>query len=368
MSTKMLRVKTMKYKYFTLIVILVIIFSIGTVAASDNVTSDADLAVSLDSIDETSVSQDILTSDSSTVNENNDETDLSVKIDVKNTFKGNLFNRAGFEVPWTITVNVNGTTALNTRVYENLSENMEYLSHNASAGEYDPVSGIWSVGDLGSSDSASLTIVTKLKTNGTFENSVKAVTDSNDIDLSNNVKSLTIKNGTSKHSSNVTKTSDDNNEAHHDTPYGSGSVHSVERELDNDDVAAEDPPAQQASSGSKMRASEVSESGQSSTPSSAPSSSPSSSNEGSPSSASKTTDSITDKISDAFESITGSIISLFDSSASNSDKADSNSSNSSSDPPVKSIAKSDYTKIPMLIFGLFLIALIAYFGYKKIKS
>lgn len=364
MSTKMLRVKTMKYKCFMLIVVLVIIFSIGTVAASDNVTSDADLAVSLDSIDETSVSQDILTSDSSAVNENNDETDLSVKIDVKNTFKGNLFNRAGFEVPWTITVKVNGTTALNTRVYENLSENMEYLSHNASVGEYDPVSGIWSVGDLSSSDSASLTIVTMLKTDGRFENSVNAVTDSNDIDLSNNVKSLTIKSGKSKSASNVTKTSDENNEAHHDTPYGSGSGHSVEREIDDDDVAAEDPPAQQASSGSKMRASEVSESGQSSTPSS----SPSSSNEGSPSSVSKTTDSITDKISDTFESITGSIISLFDSSASNSDKADSNSSNSSSDPPVKSIAKSDYTKIPMLIFGLFLIALIAYFGYKKIKS
>lgn len=359
MSTKMLRVKTMKYKCFTLIAILVIIFSLGTVAASDNVTSDANLEVSFDSIDGTSVSQDVLTSDSSQINESNDETDLSVRIDVNNTYKGNLFNRAGFEVPWTITVKVNGTTALNTRIYETLSDNMEYVSHNASAGEYDPISGIWSVGDLSSSDSASLTIVTKLKTDGRFKNSVNAVTDSNDIDLSNNVKSLTIKSGTSKSTSNVTETTDDKNDAQHDDHYGSQGGHSVEREIDDDDdIAAEDPPAQQASSGSKMRAAEVSE----------PTQSSSSGSERSSSSVSKSTDSITDRISDTFESITGSIISLFDSSASDSDKADSNSSNSSSNPQVKSIAKSDYTKIPMLIFGLFLIALIAYFGYNKIKS
>lgn len=359
MSTKRLKVKTMKFKCFTLIVILVIMFSLGAVSASENITSDADLAVSSDLIDESLETQDILSSEDSSSN----ETDLSVKIDVTNIYKGNLFNRAGFEVPWTITVTVNNGTAVNTRVYETLSENMEYVSHNASTGEYDPISGIWYVGDLSSSDNASLKILTKLKTDGRFKNSVNVVTDSNDIDLSNNVKSLTIKSGTSKTTSNVTETSDDKNEAQHDDHFGSESTHSVAREVEDDDVAAEDSPADQANSGSKLRAAEVSEPSQSSS-----SGANNAANEKSSNSVAKTINSITEKVSDTFESITASVISIFDSSSDDSDKGDSNSSNPSSKAQAKSIAKSDYTKIPMLIFGLFLIALVAYFGYNKIKS
>ncbi|MBR5503454.1 MAG: DUF11 domain-containing protein [Methanobrevibacter sp.] len=241
----------MKFKHsFILAVILIILFSLGTVAASENASIDgSDLVIS--NIEDDGLSVDvedsILASDSSedsiyladdtqvslkkslkdsnkqraSLKDSNDDVDLSISMDVKTSLTNNQYNRAGSEVPWTITVSAINGTSHNTKVRNVLSENLQYLSSNATVGSYDSANGIWDIGDLDSSKNASLTILTKLKRDGTYVNKVYATTDSNDIDLLNNFLILSIKTGSSKITSNITVTSDDREGPQHNVHFAS---------------------------------------------------------------------------------------------------------------------------------------------------
>ena len=241
----------MKFKHsFILAVILIILFSLGTVAASENASIDgSDLVIS--NAEDDCLSSDfedsILASDSSedsiyladdtqvslkkslkdsnkervSQRDSNDDVDLSVSMDVKTSLTNNQYNRAGSEVPWIITVSSINGTSHNTKVRNVLSENLQYLSSNATVGSYDSANGIWDIGDLDSSKNASLTILTKLKRDGTYVNKVYATTDSNDIDLLNNFLILSIKTGSSKITSNITVTSDDREGPQHNVHFAS---------------------------------------------------------------------------------------------------------------------------------------------------
>lgn len=344
--------------------VFVILFSLGTVAAGENVTSDISaediLAVGngydsngyLD--DGLSESQDILKADSSNDVSDNDS-DLIVKIDVKNVYVGNKFNRAGYEIPWTITALVNGEIAHNTKVYNTFSDNMAYVSHDATAGKYDPDTGIWEIGDLSSSNNASLTILTKLKQDGRFVVTANATTDSTDINLSNNYKSLYTRSGTSQVKSNTTETSDDKSGANHDSHFASESsgLMDVER---SDETQADNSNTDSEIVATKSKADKNSESVSSSSPASS-----SSSNDAV---AVNDLDSVTNQISSTIESVSNSIIDIF-TPGSSDDDSDSNASSSSVS---KAISAQDYTKIPMLIFALFLIITLPVIAYDKIKS
>lgn len=195
----------MKFKYcFALMVALIVLISLTCVVASENTT------------DISSVQDD----DSHRVGAGSD-VDLSVKIEVKHSMVDGKYNQVGSEVQWTITVEAKGGIARNTQVREVLSPNLGYVSHNATRGEYDSSSGIWKVGDLTGSSSASLTIVTKLNRAGTYLNKVYATTDSNDKDLLNNFQFLSIKTDSSKTTSNFTETTDERAGSSHNIKYGS---------------------------------------------------------------------------------------------------------------------------------------------------
>ena len=198
---------------------------IDCITANENITNDANLDDSIPIYADLNmeVNKDI---------SSNDEVDVSVWIDVENSNIDGNINGAGSEIPWTVTVTSSGGTARNIKVMEVLTDNMEYVSHNASFGQYNPMTGIWDIGDLTNSNNVTLSILTKLKTDGRFKFSANATTDSNDRDMSNNYLILSIRSGSSKIDSNTTETSDDRNSAQHNSHYGSESNSFIERETD----------------------------------------------------------------------------------------------------------------------------------------
>lgn len=337
--------------YFTLGAILIILFSLSSVVASENITYDAYSGDAL-GIGNNQASVDDKLSDG--LSDEPEEIDLSVRLDVANVYgSDNEFNRAGYEVPWNITVKLNGGTARNVKVKEILSDNMEYVSHNASVGKFDSVSGIWDIGDFIGPNSTVLTIVTKLKSDGKFINTVNATTDSADIDSSNNFCTLYIKSGTSKSTSNTTETTSDKNKPQHNLHYASGAGNSglgVTRET----------PKTDSNSGSKNGNSKSR-----------------------PNKNSKS-DSVSKSLTkNSLETSLGAVKSFADTMLTDDQSLDeaedsqnsttlngenSNLKSTSSSSHVDAVFVYDYTTIPILIFALFLVALVAIVGYDKIKS
>ena len=178
----------MKFKIgFTLTVILIVLFSLSTVAAGENVTCDAssswgEIAVSENMDDGVCESLEI-DNDSPSSDEC---VDLSVWIDDVNVTEVYSQHHLDFEVLWTINVAVTGGTAKNVKVFEYFSENLEYVSHNTTRGTFNIITGIWEIGDLTSFENESLTVLTKLNYGVKFGNTVVATTDSLEDDFSNN--------------------------------------------------------------------------------------------------------------------------------------------------------------------------------------
>lgn len=297
----------MKLKYITLTAILIILLSLGTAAASENITD--------------TVSADMDNSYSA-VNENTySDVDLSVNVNVTPSYVNEKYNTVGSEVPWTITVTANGGTAHNTKILQVLSNNLQYISHDTTMGKYDPETRIWTIGDLSPSETASMTIITKLKSAGTYTNKVYATTDAKEKNLLNNFVITSMKTGSSKVTSSVTETSSDRE----------GSQHTVH---------------QASMGGARFVIWEDIEDG----------------------GGGSDTDPDPDPQPDPKKNSSGSIsktISL--ESILNPDENESTSHDSLASA-IKSIQAYDYTQIPKLIFCAFLIILATTAGYDKIKT
>ena len=153
--------------------------------------------------------------------DSSDNVDLFINMDVKTSLTNKQYNRAGSEVPWIITVSSLNGTSYNTQVRDVLSENLQFLSYNATMGTFDSENGIWTVGDLEASKNASLTLLTRLKRDGTYINKAYATTDSNDVNLLNNFLIISIRTGSSKITSNITETSDEREGIQHNVHYAS---------------------------------------------------------------------------------------------------------------------------------------------------
>ncbi|AMD18402.1 hypothetical protein TL18_00005 [Methanobrevibacter sp. YE315] len=85
-----------------------------------------------------------------------------------------------------IVTNLGPDDAINTRAYDVLPDGLKFISWNASMGSYDPVTGIWTIGDLKKDEGAYLTIVAQALRTGRFVNEAYAVSDTYDPDLTNN--------------------------------------------------------------------------------------------------------------------------------------------------------------------------------------
>ena len=328
--------------------ILLVLLSLTAISADEDTdlyssaddSSDGDMLQIQDEVETdanpTSINQDnVLASD--------DECDLSVDVSVNKTYDGDKFNRAGSEINWTVTVNVIEGVAHNTKVHLNLSSNMEYVSCNKTIGEYDSSNCVWNIGDLSSSQPATLILLTRLKSDGHFNLIANATTDSVDVNLLNNVVNKFTKSGTGNNGSNITQNSTDRNGAQHGNYLTTIIEPSPNDEgiRDNKTKRNRETNGNSNAQGSNARGSN-----------------------GNRESISSISRSKTDSVS----AKTLNPSSAVDSASSILGRTDPKSENLISKHVSAIIPPYDYTRIPILIFALLILALAGIVGYDKLKS
>jgi uncharacterized repeat protein (TIGR01451 family)/fimbrial isopeptide formation D2 family protein len=99
----------------------------------------------------------------------------------------------GHKVKFTIVVfNAGPDTAVNTRAYDVLPDELYFISFKASRGTYDPKTGVWTIGDLKPGERVSLTIVAEALVTGTIVNEAYVESDTYDPDESNSYDNTTV--------------------------------------------------------------------------------------------------------------------------------------------------------------------------------
>ncbi|MFI2743108.1 gliding motility-associated C-terminal domain-containing protein, partial [Zhouia sp. PK063] len=115
--------------------------------------------------------------------------DLKIAITVDNTtpLVGNL-------VKFTVTVDNEGTTDFtNVKVDNMLPDGYDYISHLASRGGYDPITGVWSIQSFPNSVNAKLEVTAEVKANNAYLNVAEiTASDPLDSDLTNNRAEVTV--------------------------------------------------------------------------------------------------------------------------------------------------------------------------------
>jgi uncharacterized repeat protein (TIGR01451 family) len=101
--------------------------------------------------------------------------------------------KVGEKVEFTIVVrNLGPDTAVNTRAYDVLPDGLKLISFKVSRGTYDPVTGIWNIGDMAKGESATLSIVAKALVVGEIVNEAYVESDTYDNNTSNNYDNATV--------------------------------------------------------------------------------------------------------------------------------------------------------------------------------
>ena len=393
----------MKFKYFfALILISTIVFSLGTVMASENVnaTSSDDTYLSIDDAGDVQLSaEDDLDDELENQNDDlikegssDDEVDLAVYMELGDTTsQTHGVGEITFDVPLIITAKASNGTAKDAKVYITIPDEFEYVSSDSNIGTYASESGIWSIGDLSSNVDATLTVFTKISTKGTFKISVNATTDSKDIDLSNNDLECNIQ-VSSKIASNYTRTSADQNGAQHSSHQGSstggGAIdrpdrpqHDGAQPQKGDDGGSSDNgggSGSGAGSGSGSNGGS-SDNGGDSGPSPNGGASNAGANSGSSSngvegSNSKSEGAISSNsrvngIKQVNPNVLAEVARPVSDTINNILNPNSNDKDSAESPSVvKAINVYDYTQVPIVIFGLFLVLLFGMVAYDKVKT
>ncbi|WP_405269601.1 DUF11 domain-containing protein, partial [Methanobrevibacter sp.] len=123
-----------------------------------------------------------------TNNKGNNSTTVSPEVDLVITVEPDVAKvNVGDKVVWTITVvNQGPDTAVNSRAYVTVPDELKLLGFKPSKGTYDPDTGIWTIGDLAPGEEVTLLLDTKALVAGKFV--VKAYTecDTYEIDYTNN--------------------------------------------------------------------------------------------------------------------------------------------------------------------------------------
>ncbi len=166
------------------------------IVASDVDDPDSDPSLSFDQDDGRDGTPDLLDDDETPfVQVSPLEADVSITKEVE-LLDLNLINgrpHQGTEVVFTITVTNNGPDLTeNITVSDQLQAGFIYVSDDGF-GDYDEVSGIWTVGDLANGASSSLSITAVIGLEDAYTNTAEITnSDSFDPDLSNNIASVTI--------------------------------------------------------------------------------------------------------------------------------------------------------------------------------
>ena len=99
----------------------------------------------------------------------------------------------GEKVTFTIVVyNLGPDTGVNTRAYDVLPDGLKLISFKASRGTYDPITGVWTIGDLKPGDTVSLTIVAEALVTGVIVNEAYVESDTYDPNMTNNYDNTTV--------------------------------------------------------------------------------------------------------------------------------------------------------------------------------
>jgi gliding motility-associated-like protein/uncharacterized repeat protein (TIGR01451 family) len=97
----------------------------------------------------------------------------------------------GNNVTFTIVVTNNGTTgATGVEVNDVLQNGYVYVSSTTSSGTYDPSTGVWTIGNLNSGASATLTVTVTVIESGNYVNTAIVYSNETDIDMTDNVSSV----------------------------------------------------------------------------------------------------------------------------------------------------------------------------------
>ena len=341
----------MKYG-FALVLILVVLFSLSAVAADENTTSSDDALSGAD-----------VKSDS---DDNLDGIDLSVKADAPK--KAAIDNTTVIDLPVTVTASVDKGVAHDTKIQlsYNIDEYFEYISHNTTMGTYNTTTRIWDIGDLTSSNKAVLTMLVKFNprgklVGGTFILISNAQTSSNDTNTSNNflVSYLTISSGSvvvvdsdEKEGPNHDEHEKSEHSSHVEIIIDSGEENPTEPPVENDSPSKEDSPSEEDSNSNSYGGENQEVKRRSDSKSAA--------KEISNDLIGRTLDSLVEVHSNVPDSLVTAIDSLFD--------LDNNSGSDNSSDSIAVGHAYDYTRIPLMIFSVFLIILVAVIGYDRLKS
>jgi uncharacterized repeat protein (TIGR01451 family) len=99
----------------------------------------------------------------------------------------------GGNVIFTVTAsNTGASNNTGVSVTDLLPSGLTYVSATPSVGTYNPVTGIWTIGNLNTGVTATLTLNTTLNANGVFVNNSSISGDLSDPDTSNNAASITV--------------------------------------------------------------------------------------------------------------------------------------------------------------------------------
>ena len=87
----------------------------------------------------------------------------------------------GENIVWTVTAtNVGPGTAYDQSATDKLPAGLQYVTHTASQGTYDPVSGLWAIGDMPANTAQTLLVTTKVLPKGPYKNVVRINGDDDD--------------------------------------------------------------------------------------------------------------------------------------------------------------------------------------------
>ncbi|MBW8242918.1 DUF11 domain-containing protein [Muricauda oceani] len=106
----------------------------------------------------------------------------------KSVVGGNLSPYVGSQISFEISVSNNGPhDATNVQVEDQLQSGFTFDSYSATSGTYDPNTGIWQVGTVGSAATETLTIVVDINASGNYTNTAQIIaSDAFDIDSTPN--------------------------------------------------------------------------------------------------------------------------------------------------------------------------------------
>ena len=98
----------------------------------------------------------------------------------------------GDQIVFTITLtNLSMDQARNIEISDLLDSGFSYSSHTASIGEYDPLTGLWTLDELAGNQVAGLVINVEVVEAGTLENTASLVSSfPNDGDITNNTSTV----------------------------------------------------------------------------------------------------------------------------------------------------------------------------------